>query len=104
MLLLTKENAKSEIFEPKKNAIIDVFADWCGPCQQMNPIFEELASEFGQYVFAKINIDEQRDLTTEYGITSVPTFIFIKNGDIVAKETGYMSKEDFIEKINMHLG
>src|SRR5690606_13356844 len=104
MSMLTKESAQSEIFGPKKNAIIDVFADWCGPCQQMNPIFEELSQEFSQYVFAKINVDEQRDLTMEYGISSVPTFIFIKNGTVVAKETGYMSKEDFVDKIQTHLG
>ncbi|MFI5333200.1 MAG: thioredoxin [Candidatus Babeliales bacterium] len=99
-IVITKENFEKEIVQSKLPIIIDVFATWCGPCQQMMPIFHELEQELGnQYKFAKINVDEARELSIQYGVTSVPTFIFIKDNQVKAKETGYMSKEELIEKI-----
>ena len=99
-IVITKDNFEKEITQSKLPIIIDVFATWCGPCQQMMPIFAELEQEMGdRYKFAKINVDEARELSIQYGVTSVPTFIFIKDNQIKAKETGYMSKEELIEKI-----
>lgn len=99
-VIVTKENFEKEIAHSKLPVIIDVFATWCGPCQQMMPIFQELEGELGdRYKFAKINVDEARELSIQYGVTSVPTFIFIKDNQVKAKETGYMSKEELIEKI-----
>ena len=102
---LTQENFAAEVKESSQSVIIDCYADWCGPCQQMTPIFEELEGELGStYKFAKINIDNARELATELGVTSVPTFIFLKNGEVVGKESGYMSKDVLKEKIESHLG
>lgn len=102
---LTKDNLNVEVTQSSKPVIIDVFATWCGPCQQMAPIFEELEKELGdRYKFAKINVDEARELSIQYGVTSVPTFIFIKNNNVVGKETGYMGKEELQEKIASLLG
>ena len=71
----------------------------------MAPIFEELEKELaGKYTFFKINVDEARELSIRYGVSSVPTFIFIKNGKVMGKETGYMSKDDLTEKIKSYLG
>ncbi len=104
-IALTKENHEQVVKQAKKPVIIDVFASWCGPCQQMEPIFEELEKELGdQYIFAQINVDDSRDLSIEYGVTSVPTFIFIKDGEVKGKATGYTAKDDFIKKIKEHLG
>lgn len=94
-----------EILSSKKPVVVDVFALWCGPCQQVAPIFDELEKELGStYTFAKINVDEARDVSINFGITSIPTFIFIKDGAVKGKETGYMSKEDLKDKINEYLG
>lgn len=99
-IVITKDNFEKEIAQSTLPVIIDVFATWCGPCQQMMPIFHELEQEMGtRYKFAKINVDEARELSIQYGVTSVPTFIFIKDNQVKAKETGYMSKEELIEKI-----
>jgi thioredoxin 1 len=99
-VVITKDNFEKEIAQSRLPVIIDVFATWCGPCQQMMPIFAELEQEMGnRYKFAKINVDEARELSIQYGVTSVPTFIFIKDNQIKAKETGYMSKEELIDKI-----
>ena len=100
-LSITPENHETEILQENKPIILDIYATWCGPCQQMTPILEELEKEFGdKYKFAKLNVDEARDISIKkYGVTSVPTFVFIKNGIVKGKESGYMNKEAFKEKI-----
>lgn len=97
---ITQQNFEQEISNAKQPIILDVYATWCGPCQQMMPIVEELEKELGsKYKFAKLNVDEAREISIRYGVTSVPTFIFIHNNTVKGKETGYMSKEDLQEKI-----
>ena len=102
---ITQENFEKEITKASLPVVIDVYATWCGPCQYMAPLFAELESELGsRYKFAKLNVDEARDLSNQYGVTSVPTFLFIKNGTLVGKETKSMSKEVLKEKIESYLG
>lgn len=100
---ITPQNFEKEILLSTEPIVLDVYATWCGPCQQMAPIFEELEQEIGsKYKFAKLNVDEAREISIKFGVTSVPTFIFIQNKEIKGKETGYMSKEalqEIIEKI-----
>lgn len=97
---ITQQNFEKEIVRESKPIILDVYATWCGPCQQMAPIFEELEQELGTtYKFAKLNVDEARDISINYGVTSVPTFIFIQNNVVKSKETGYMGKEDLEDLI-----
>lgn len=93
-IAITKDNFEKEIKQYDKPIVIDVYATWCGPCQQMKPIFTQLAAEFkGRCKFAALNVDEVRDLSIAFGVTSVPTFVFYNNGEMHSKETGYMSKE-----------
>jgi thioredoxin 1 len=100
-LLITKDNFEQEITQSKLPIILDVFATWCGPCLQMNPIFEELKKEHGdKYKFVKLNVDENREIAITYGVTAIPTFVFIKDHEVVAKETGYINKEDLLAKIH----
>jgi len=105
VITITQDNHKAEIEESTKPVIIDVYAPWCGPCQHVMPIVEELEKELSdKYKFAKINVDEARELSIKYGVSSVPTFIFINNNEIKGKETGYMSKEDLKARIESLLG
>jgi len=102
---ITQENFEKEVALSLLPIVLDVYATWCGPCQQMMPILEELEKELGdKYKFAKLNVDEAREISIEYGVTSVPTFIFIKNNEVKGKETGYLSKETLREKIEETLG
>lgn len=104
---INKDNFEKEIKQYDKPIVIDVYATWCGPCQQMKPIFTDLAKEFSDRCkFAALNVDEVRDLSIMFGVTSVPTFVFYYNGEMHSKDTGYMSKEalsarieDFIKSI-----
>lgn len=102
---ITKHNFKQEIEDSNKPVVIKVYALWCGPCQHMMPSFEELDKELNsKYKFAKLNVDESREIAINYAVTSVPTFLFIKDNNVVGKEIGYMSKEDLQDKIVELLG
>ena len=97
---ITEANVKKEIEESTLPVIIDVYAAWCGPCQQVAPIFDELAKELEEtHKFAKINVDEARELSIKMGVTKVPTFIFMKDNKILGKMEGYTSKDDLKAKI-----
>ena len=102
---ITEKNMKAEVEKSTLPVIIDVYASWCGPCQQMNPIFEELAKEMSDsYKFVKLNVDDARGLSIKLGVTSVPTFVFMKNNEIKGKEVGYINKDALKEKIKTILG
>jgi thioredoxin 1 len=104
-IAITNDNFNAEIEAHKGPIVVDIYASWCGPCQQMTPIFDDLEKELGnEYKFAKINVDDARDLSIKFGITSVPTFLFLNHGEVKGKETGYMSKEDLKAKLQQHLG
>ena len=105
MISITKQTINEEVYLSEKPVIIDVYALWCGPCQYMKPVFEQLQAELADsHKFVALNVDEARDLAIEFGVTSVPTFIFMKGKDIMGKETGYMSKDDLKLKIKAYLG
>lgn len=102
---ITNANFTTEVIKSDKPVVIDVYATWCGPCKQMAPLFEELSKEMGSsYKFAKLNIDEERDIAVQHNVSSIPTFLFFKNGKVVGKETGYMGKDILQEKIEDLLG
>lgn len=104
-ITVTAQNFDQEVKHSALPVVVDVYATWCGPCKMMAPLFEELSTELAdKYKFAKINIDEERDIAIQYNVSSIPTFLFIKGGNLVAKETGYLSKDSLKAKIESHLG
>ena len=103
-LIINDDNFKTEVEQSSKPVILDVYADWCPPCQMMVPIFEELEREYSsKYVFAKLNVDESRDLSINLGISSIPTFIFFKDGKIATKAVGFKSKQEMEDIIQKYL-
>lgn len=100
-IALNEENFKSEVLQSTLPVVIKVYAVWCGPCQHMTPVFEAVAKQnAGKAKFVELNVDHARELAIQFGITSVPTTIFMKNGAVVGKELGYMGQEELQEKIN----
>ena len=82
-------------------SVVDFWAPWCGPCRMIAPIIEELAEEFeGKANICKVNTDEEQDIAVKYGIRSIPTILFFKNGEIVDQVVGAQSKDAFASKIN----
>lgn len=97
---LTSENFKSEVLESQVPVIIKAFATWCGPCVQMAPIFKEVEKQFiDKAKFFELNVDQARELAINFGITSIPTIIFINKGEIVGKEMGYMDTQTLTDLV-----
>jgi len=96
---LTNEN-----FDSTTNsgvALVDFWAPWCGPCRMIAPVIEELAEEFeGKAAICKVNTDEQQELSTKFGVRSIPTIVFMKDGEVVDTMVGAASKQAFTDKLN----
>ncbi len=96
---LTKDNFEQTT--QKGVAVVDFWAPWCGPCKMLAPVIDELASEFeGKAAICKVNIDEQQDLSAQYGIRSIPTILFMKDGQVVDQVIGATGKNVLADKIN----
>ena len=82
-------------------ALVDFWAPWCGPCRMIAPVIDELAGDFdGKAKICKVNTDEEQDVAIKYGIRSIPTILFFKNGELVDQMIGASSKQVLADKIN----
>ncbi|MBQ2825278.1 MAG: thioredoxin [Clostridia bacterium] len=97
---ITKENFNKEVMETEKVVLLDFWATWCGPCQMIAPILEEVAEECPDVTVGKIDVDEEQELAMSFGITSIPTLILIKNGKAVDKAVGMRAKNQILEMID----
>lgn len=93
-----------KVLESKIPVLIDFYADWCGPCKMMSPIIEEVAEGLsGKVNVVKINVDEETELAIKYNVSSIPTFVLIKDGQVVTSIVGMRDKEELKNMINNNI-
>ena len=97
----TDDNFESEVLSSDIPVVVDLWAPWCGPCQKLTPVMEELAAEYGDNVkIGKLNIDDNPQTASKYGVMSIPTIFFVKNGEIADTQVGLLPKEPLKTKID----
>lgn len=97
---LTQENFE-ETVSGDGITLIDFWAEWCGPCRMIGPVVEELSNDYeGKAVIGKVNVDENPGVSAQFGIRSIPTILFIKNGEVVDRNVGAAPKAQLADKLN----
>ncbi|MGC4129634.1 MAG: thioredoxin [Bergeyella sp.] len=103
-LEITDSTFKEMVLDSDKPVLVDFWAVWCGPCRMLGPIIEEVAEDFeGKAVVAKVDVDNNQQVSVDYGIRNIPTVLIFKNGEVVDKIVGVNSKEFISEKLSAHL-
>ncbi len=92
-------NNFSEVKNSSKPVLLDFYADWCGPCRMVSPIVDEIAEENPQYLVGKINVDEQPELASQFGVMSIPTLVVMKNGEEVNRSMGAKPKKQILDML-----
>lgn len=93
---VTSENIET-IKNSEKKVLLDFYATWCGPCQRVSPLVDEIAEDHPEYLVGKIDIDEESDLAEEFGVMSIPTLVVMENGKVINQSTGSRPKAQILD-------
>jgi len=101
MIEITKQNFKTEVLDFSGKVLVDFWAPWCGPCQMLGPVMEEIATENeGKLKVVKLNVDDNQDISAEYNVSAIPTVILFDNGQIKETFIGFKQKQDYLAAVN----
>lgn len=101
---ITDQSFQEAVLNSDKPVLVDFWAAWCGPCRMLGPIIEEIAEDFqGRAVVGKVDVDNNQQISVDYGIRNIPTVLIFKNGEVVDKIVGVSPKEVIAEKLNAYL-
>lgn len=104
MALEITDNSFDEVLNSDKPVLVDFWAAWCAPCRMLAPIIEEVADDFeGRALVGKVDVDNNQEVSSKYGIRSIPTVLIFKNGEVVDKIVGVVPKEQITEKLQAQL-
>ncbi|MCD6353589.1 MAG: thioredoxin [Proteobacteria bacterium] len=99
-VVFTDNNFNEEVIESKTPVLVDLWAEWCGPCLMIGPVVEEIADEYeGKIKVGKLNVDDNQKTAAKYGIRSIPTLLFFKGGELVDQIVGAQSKTKIVEVV-----
>ena len=100
-LVLTEQNFEEEVLRAKQPVLVDFWATWCGPCRMLAPVIEEIANEYeGKVKVGKVNVDDEQELAIRYGVMSIPTVIFFKDGKEIDRKVGVMPPQVFTQVLD----
>lgn len=99
VITLTSQNYEQEVIASDKPVLIDFWASWCGPCRMLSPVVDEISDERDDIKVGKINVDEEPDLSKQFGIMSIPTLVVMDGGQIKNKSVGVIPKEKILEML-----
>ncbi|MCC3145237.1 thioredoxin [Halanaerobium sp. Z-7514] len=99
---VTDVTFQDEVIGADKPVVVDFWAEWCGPCKMVAPVVEEIAQEYDDTIkVAKLNVDENQAIASQYGIMSIPTMLVFENGEVKDKLVGYMPKDKLVSKLGL---
>ncbi|MBO5389712.1 MAG: thioredoxin [Lachnospiraceae bacterium] len=98
-IFVSNENFESEVLKSDVPVLVDFWAPWCGPCQMLGPIVEDVAEENTDIKVCKVNVEENPDLAVQYKIMNIPTIVAFKNGEVYKKSVGIISKSEILELV-----
>lgn len=99
VITVTKENFQSEVLESDKIVLIDFWAEWCGPCRMLSPVVDEIANEKPDVKVCKVNVDNEPELATQFGVMSIPTLVVIKDGKVQSQSVGVQPKNNILAMV-----
>lgn len=98
---ITKANFEQEVVNAQQLVLLDFWASWCGPCRMIAPFIDEIADENETVLVGKVNVDEEMELASQFGITSIPTLVVLKGGKVVTTALGYRPKADIMKLLEV---